>query len=292
MRRILVTGKNGQIGWELQRTLATLGEIVACDRAELDLCDPDAIRRVVRRVEPYLIVNAAAYTAVDRAEADEGTAMAANGVAPGILAEEAARLNAGFVHYSTDYVFDGRKDSAYDEQDPPNPLNVYGRTKLAGETAIRQSRVSYLILRTSWVYGSRGNNFLRTIVRLSGERDELRVVHDQIGAPTWSRMIAEATAQMLSRCLSGRGVDFDRYMGIYHMTAAGAVSWCEFATAILERRAPGAGQQITVVPVRSEEYQTAAVRPRNSLLSNEKLVQTFGITLPDWKLGLRLCMQD
>jgi dTDP-4-dehydrorhamnose reductase len=191
MTRILLTGKNGQVGWELQRTLATLGEVVTLDRQDLDLADPDSIRRVVREHKPNLIVNAAAYTAVDKAEEESDLAMVINGTAPGILAEEAKRLSAAIIHYSTDYVFDGSKNTPYTEEDAPNPLNVYGRTKLAGERAIQAVGAPYLILRTSWVYGMRGKNFLLTILRLARERNEIKVVNDQIGAPTWSRIIAQ-----------------------------------------------------------------------------------------------------
>ena len=223
--RILLTGKNGQVGWELQRTLAPLGEVVVLDRRQLDLSDPDQIRERVREISPDLIVNAAAYTAVDRAEAEPEPAMAVNGTAPGLLAEEAKRIGAAIIHYSTDYVFDGAKTTPYTEEDAPNPLNVYGRTKLAGEQAVQAAGVPHLILRTSWVYGMRGKNFLLTILRLAREREELKIVDDQIGAPTWSRTIAEATAQILTSGawpVSGAS-------GIYHLTASGSTSWYGFA---------------------------------------------------------------
>ena len=197
--RILVTGANGQVGWELQRTLQTLGDVVACDRGTLDLSDPDSIRGKVREIRPDVIVNAGAYTAVDRAESEPELAMAVNGVAPGVLAEEAKQLGALLLHYSTDYVFDGTKAEPYLESDAPNPVSVYGSSKLAGEKAVEAVGGAYLIFRTSWVYGGRGKNFLLTMLRLAGEREELRVVDDQFGAPTWCRTIAEATAQVVAK---------------------------------------------------------------------------------------------
>lgn len=281
--KILLTGINGQVGWELQRTLCTLGEVVGLDRQGLDLSDPDAIRAVVRDVRPELIVNSAAYTAVDKAESEADLAMAINGTAPGILAEEAKRLGAAVVHYSTDYVFDGAKDSPYLEDDAPCPINVYGKTKLAGEEAVRAAGAPYLILRTSWVYGARGKNFLLTVRRLAAERDELKIVGDQIGAPTWSRMIAEASAQILVQCRSGVG---DR-AGAYHLTAAGETSWYGFTRAILDL-APH-GPQPRVVPIATPEYPLPAPRPLYSRLSNEKLARTFGVALPPWETGLALC---
>jgi dTDP-4-dehydrorhamnose reductase len=202
MTKILITGKNGQVGWELQRVLAPLGEVIAIDRKEMDLANPDAIRARIREIKPDIIVNAAAYTAVDKAESEPDLALAVNGIAPGILAEEAKRLGALLVHYSTDYVFDGTKSSPYAEEDSPNPLNVYGKTKLAGERAIAASGADYLILRTSWVYSARGKNFMLTILRLARERDELRIVDDQVGAPTSSIAIAQATARILAQVFS------------------------------------------------------------------------------------------
>ena len=199
--KILLTGKNGQVGWELQRTLTTLGDVVAIDRKGMDLANPDSIRNTIRAVRPDLIVNAAAYTAVDKAESEPELAMAINGIAPGIMAEEAGRLGAAMVHYSTDYVFDGTKTTPYTEGDILNPINVYGKTKLAGEQAVQAAGIPHLIFRTSWVYGLRGRNFLLTILRLAKEWDELKIVDDQIGAPTWSRMVAEATATILAQCL-------------------------------------------------------------------------------------------
>jgi dTDP-4-dehydrorhamnose reductase len=274
--KILLTGKNGQLGWELERALAPIGELVACDHAALDLADPDRIRSVTRSTAPDLIVNAAAYTAVDAAESELELADAVNGVAPGILAEEARRLGAALVHYSTDYVFDGAKTEPYVEEDPPNPLNAYGRSKLAGESAIRQVGGAYLILRTSWIYAARGKNFFLTMRRLLQEKKEVRVVSDQIGAPTSARALAEATAEILRR----HGTASLRELGgIYHATASGSTSWHGFAEEIA-RRLPRAAR---VVPIVSAEYASAAQRPMNSRLSNRKLMQGLGVELPSWQ---------
>jgi dTDP-4-dehydrorhamnose reductase len=270
--RILLVGRNGQVGRELARTLAPLGEVHALGRDELDLTDPARIAAVVRAASPQIIVNAAAYTAVDRAESEPEAAFAVNAAAPAVLAAEAARLGASLVHYSTDYVFDGAKPAPYAEDDVPHPLNVYGASKLAGERAIAASGCRHLILRTSWVYGPHGSNFMRAILRAARERRELRVVDDQIGAPTSSLALARATAQVLRQ--AGEG--------LYHMSAAGKTSWCGFARAILARAARGT----PVVPIRSEEYPAAARRPRNSLLDNSRLRSTFGVALAPWEEGL------
>ena len=272
--KILLLGAQGQVGWELARRLPALGQVSATDRATLNLADPDAIRRAVREVRPEAIVNAAAYTAVDKAESEPASAMQVNGVAPGILGEEAKRLGALLVHYSTDYVFDGEKSGAYAETDTPNPLSVYGRSKLAGELAIAASGCRHLIFRTCWVYGPRGRNFLLTILKAARERPELRVVDDQFGAPTSSGAIAEATKLALG---AGRG------QGIYHLSAAGRTTWHGFALAIVE----GAGLKTPVRPIPSSEYPVPARRPRNSVLDNSKLKKDLGIALPDWRDGLR-----
>ncbi|MEJ7811908.1 MAG: dTDP-4-dehydrorhamnose reductase, partial [Gemmatimonadaceae bacterium] len=233
---ILLIGANGQLGWELARTLAPLGRVVAPTRAQLDLADGTRVRAAVRDVRPQIVVNAAAYTAVDQAEREAAMAHAVNGVAPGILAEEAARLRALIVHYSTDYVFDGTTRTPYTERDEPNPLNVYGETKLAGERAIAATGAAHLIFRTAWVYGLRRQNFLRSILGLAHERTELRVVEDQVGAPTWSRMIAEGTALALAHVVPRGGAEADApWSGLYHLTAAGQASRFELAKAILER---------------------------------------------------------
>jgi dTDP-4-dehydrorhamnose reductase len=294
MTRILLTGKNGQVGWELQRTLATLGEVIALDRESMDLADPDSIRRTVREHKPNLIVNAAAYTAVDKAEEEPGLAMAINGRAPGILAEEAKRLGAAVIHYSTDYVFDGAKPGPYAEDDAPNPLNIYGKTKLSGEQAIQDSGASFLILRTSWVYGMHGRNFLLTILRLAREREELRVVNDQIGAPTWSRMIAEATAQVLAQITSHAtplSKSFSGISGVYHLSAGGETSWFGFAKAILANQLAPTVLVPRLTPVGTEEYPARATRPKYSVLSNAKLNRNFGLIMPHWENSLGLCRE-
>lgn len=282
--RILLTGKNGQIGGELARTLAPLGEVVTFDRRGLDLSVPDQIVSTVRSVRPDVLVNAAAYTAVDRAESEPDTAHAINAVAVAILAEEAKRAGALFIHFSTDYVFDGTKEAPYVEEDHPNPLNVYGRSKLAGESAIRSVDGPHLILRTSWVYAARGKNFLMTIGRLLRERDELRVVSDQIGAPTSASTVAEVTAELLRR---QGAVTLGAARGIYHATASGFASWHGFATEIARLERPDS--PVRIVPIASTEYSSPARRPKNSRLSNEKLLQRFGIVMPRWEACLEAC---
>ena len=279
MRNILLTGANGQVGRELQRTLAPLGKVRALDRQALDLTRMDAIRAAIRDQKPELVVNAAAYTAVDQAEAEPDLAMLINGQAPGVMAEEAKRLGALLVHYSTDYVFNGAKPDPYTEEDEPAPINAYGRSKLAGERAIQASGCRHLIFRTSWVYGLSGRNFLRTIRRLAGEKEELSIVADQIGAPTWSRMIAEASALAL------RG---DPPTGLYHMTSAGAASWHGFARAILDAQ----DWRGKLVPIKTRDYPTPASRPANSRLDNGKLAADFGLVLPEWRDALELCLAD
>ena len=303
MSRILVTGRNGQVGFELLRRLARLGQVMAPDRDEMDLADPDSIRRTVRKAAPDLIVNAAAYTAVDQAESEPKLAHAVNGVAPGILAEEAKRAGATLIHYSTDYVFDGTKAAPYSEEDELRPLSVYGGTKLAGEQAIQAVDVPHLILRTSWVYGARGKNFLLTILRLAQERETLSIVDDQIGAPTWSRAIAEATGGILEHLGYGKPAFRDGcagQRGIYNLTAAGQTSWHGFAAAILAHAAsarPGESEfALARVPVlkaiTTEQYPTPAQRPRNSVLSNAKVQSAFGLVMPDWKFSLADCMSS
>lgn len=296
MRRILITGKNGQVGWELQRTLMTLGEVVAVDRMTMNLADPDSVRRCLREIRPEIIVNAAAYTAVDMAESEPDLAMAVNGVAPGVMAEEAKRTGAALVHFSTDYVFDGSSKDAYTEEDTPNPVNAYGRSKLAGERAIREVGCAHIILRTSWVYGARGKNFLLTILRLSKERPELRIVHDQIGAPTWSRHIAQATAHILGRLYarSNTGPSFvSDVSGIYNLTAGGQTTWFGFARAIMNHLLPILPRPLPeLVPIPTEQYPTAAKRPKNSRLSNAKIGKFFALTQPDWAACLAMCLAE
>ena len=291
--RVLITGARGQLGWELCRTFAPLGEVLAAGRPEMDLSDGEGLRRAVRAAAPDLIVNAAAYTAVDRAEREPEAAMAVNGVAPGILADEAKRLSAALIHFSTDYVFDGAKRTPYTEADPPAPLSVYGATKLAGERAIAEVGGAYLILRTSWVYAARGTNFPLTILRLAREREELRVVDDQTGAPTWSRLLAEAAAQIAAvgraRCGAGRDLFADT-AGVYHLTAGGTTTWCGFAREILGHAALlGLGATIPrVTAIGTAEYPTPARRPASSVLSSDRVLGAFGVRLPDWRHGLAL----
>jgi dTDP-4-dehydrorhamnose reductase len=301
-QKILLTGKNGQVGRELEQLLPRLCEVVALDRQQLDLARPSEIRRVVREVRPGLIVNAAAYTAVDQAEKEEVVARAINAEAPGVLAEEAKKIGAALVHYSTDYVFDGSKRTPYEEDDPRNPINAYGRTKLAAEQAIRESGVAHLIFRTEWVYARQGRNFLLTILRLATQREELKIVSDQIGAPTSNRDIAEATIQVLAQIFKpqAKQTSWPEVSGTYHMTAAGETNWYEFAKAILEEAsqvnpppawlaaATGARPLIAqrIIPIRTEDYPTPARRPAYSVLSNARLEQTFGVQLPDWRSQL------
>jgi len=284
---ILLIGKNGQVGWELQRTLAPLGEVVALDRQQLDLSNPAQIQERVREIKPGLIVNAAAYTTVDRAEAEPELAMAVNGTAPGILAEEAKRIGAAIIHYSTDYVFDGTKTIPYTEEDAPNPLNVYGHTKLAGEQAVQAAGVPHLILRTSWIYGLRGKNFLRTVLKLlESDREELRVVDDQVGAPTWCRMVAEATAQIIAK----DGDLFRETGGTYHLSAGGQTSWYGFAGEIMRYALHFIPYTTRLRSIPTSEYPTPACRPAYSVLSNAKLKVAFGVVLPGWEEGLKLAL--
>ena len=274
--------------------------MTAVDRPEIELSSADSIRGAVRECSPDVIVNAAAYTAVDNAEDEPELAMQINATAPAVMAEEAKRTGALFVTYSTDYVFDGTKPSAYAEDDQPNPLSVYGRTKLAGDNAVRDAGGAYLIFRTSWVYGARGKNFLLTMMKLVVEREELKVVDDQIGAPTWSRSLAEATAQAIAqRVRPAQGAQtttaelFSDVRGIYNMTSNGQTSWCGFTKAIVEHlRSSGEASLARVLPIVSAEYPVRAVRPKNSTLDTSKLHQTFGIQLPTWNVALSLVIDE
>ena len=287
--KILVTGKNGQVGYELMRSLQPLGEVIGMDRRQMDLSNLNEVRDVIRRVKPGLIVNSAAYTAVDRAESEPELAMQINGLAPGVMAEEAAKLGAAIVHFSTDYVFDGTKLEPYTEADTPCPLNIYGRTKLAGEMAIAATGVPHLIFRTSWVYGMRGKNFLLTMMRLAAERDELRVVADQRGAPTWCRTLADTTACILCHANGARdsAAWWHENAGLYHVTAQGETTWYGFAEALLDR----AQRKPVLVPINSTEYPIPAARPSNSRLSCAALVERF-CHLPNWRDALRLCQDS
>lgn len=284
--KILLTGAGGQLGRELKRSLAALGEVVACDRRSLDLANADALRAAVRTLGPDLIVNAAAWTAVDKAESEEAAAHAINATAPGILAEEARRLGAILVHYSTDYVFDGGGNRPWAENDAPAPLSAYGRTKLAGEQAVIGVGGRHLILRTSWVFGLHGANFMKTMLRLAQGQDELRVIDDQIGAPTWTRHLADATALALAK------PDFPP--GLYHLAAAGETSWHGYAEAIFAEavrlgllpRAPA------VRRIASADFPLPAPRPANSRLDCSRFTRDFGLALPDWRTGLTDCLAD
>ncbi|MDH6148895.1 MULTISPECIES: dTDP-4-dehydrorhamnose reductase [Paraburkholderia] len=291
-RTILVTGVNGQVGYELARTLQGLGNVVAVDRSRLDLSNLDQIRAVVRDVRPALIVNPAAYTAVDKAEEERDLAMRINGEAPGVLAEEAKKLGAALIHYSTDYVFNGTKEGAYVEDDPTDPQNVYGRSKLAGEQAIAASGVNHLVLRTSWVYGTRGKNFLLTMLRLGADRPELKVVADQFGAPTWCNTIAALSAHLCAQSFAAEdGAKWwDERSGIYHLCAGDSTSWHGFASAIFELA--DLPNRPNTLPIPAADYPTPAKRPTNSRMSNGKLARVFGLAAPHWKDALRLCLTD
>jgi dTDP-4-dehydrorhamnose reductase len=293
--RLLVTGADGQVGWELSRSLRPLGEVVALGRRACDLSRPEGLPKVIRDANPSVIVNAGAYTAVDRAESEEQRATVVNGAAVGVMAQEARRIGALLVHYSTDYVFDGSKSGPYTEDDPPSPANAYGRSKLAGETAVREAGGMFVILRTSWVYAARRSNFVRTILKLARERDSLRIVADQVGAPTWSRNIADATA-LIIRSVRERKAEGEDAFGRYNLTASGSVSWHGFAESILEiARRNGllsAERAVHLDAIATHEYPVAAARPKNSVLSGDRLRQRFGIALPDWRQGLELCLQE
>lgn len=285
--RVLIVGAAGQVGTELRRSFSGFGELVAADREAVDLSVPQQVREMVRRVEPDVILNAAAYTAVDRAESERDLAYAINAEAPRVLAEEAQRRNALLVHYSTDYVFDGTKTAPWVESDTPNPLNVYGASKLAGEQAIRATGGRYLIFRTSWVYGPHGRNFLLTMLRLGRERDELRVVDDQHGAPTSSIAIADATHTIVEIAQAGGLGSVENWAGLYHMTCAGVTTWCGFTRAIFERGADLlGGRKPQVEAIATADYPTPAKRPQNSVLSNQLLETRLRIKLPAWETAL------
>jgi len=290
--RLLLIGANGQVGWELRRTLAGLGEVVAASLEgeygpTIDLMDPKSLARLVDEARPDAVINAAAYTAVDRAEQDRDSAQQINADAVGELGVLLAKRAVPVVHYSTDFVFSGTLGRPYTEDDQPDPLNVYGETKLAGERALLDAGARALVFRTSWVYGARGANFLLTMRRLFAERDELRVVDDQIGSPTWSRMLAEMTAQVLYRVLRGE-LDLDEVGGLYHLTGGGEVSWYGFACAILE----ACGEGCNLTPIPSSEYPAPAPRPAYSVLDNGHFERTFGLAMPHWRDSLAQCLEE
>ncbi len=286
---ILLTGKTGQVGHELQYTLAPLGNVVALDRSRMDLTHPDSIRSAVRMIAPRILVNAAAYTAVDKAESEADMAMQVNGVAPGILAEEAKRLNALFLHYSTDYVFDGRSSRPYTEDDGTNPLNAYGRSKLEGEAAIAAVDGDYLILRTSWVYSDRGSNFLLAILRLAREKKELAVVDDQIGSPTWARALAGSTAALLTR------PGIRKHSGTYHLSATGSTSRFGLSERIVALSVEMSGNTTgwaTLKPIVTAQYPLPAARPPTCITSKDKIKRVFDIEMSSWEEQLRRCLEE
>ena len=292
---ILLLGKDGQVGWQLQRSLAPHGEPIACGRSECDLTDLDQLRSVIRRTRPSVIVNAAAYTAVDRAEGEPELAMRINGEAPGVLAEEALKLGALLIHYSTDYVFDGGKAGPYREDDPTMPQSVYGRTKLAGEEAIRAVACKSVIFRTSWVFGARGGNFVKTILRLAREKETLNVVDDQVGSPTPAALIATVTGVVLAMLRQGRAMNGEEQR-LYHLCCGRPVSWHEFATTIVALAGAMPGFDLRLTPeaihaIPSSEYATVAARPLNSRLDCAHLEHDFGLRMPDWQPYLARMLQ-
>ena len=284
--RIVVTGRNGQVGDALLQSLNGLGEVIALDRAQLDLANADAIRTALRELQPSIVINAAAYTAVDAAESDEAMAFRINADAPRVIAEETERLGAALIHYSTDYVFDGSKDGPWLEDDAPAPLSAYGRSKLAGEQAIAEVGGTHLILRCSWVYGLTGKNFLLTMLKLAETRDALSIVDDQIGAPTWSRTIADATAGIIRD--ASEPAQLAAHTGIYHLCAGGHTSWYGFAQAIFAH--PSVTKHPALQPIASSGYPTPARRPQNSMLNTDKFRRCFG-DLPAWDYALAECLQ-
>ncbi|WP_223532568.1 dTDP-4-dehydrorhamnose reductase [Pseudomonas sp. BF-R-30] len=284
--KILINGRHGQVSHELQQRLGAVGELLVLGRDQLDLAQPDQIRRQVQNIRPDLIINAAAHTAVDLAESEPQSAFSINAVAPGILAEEALALDIPLIHYSTDYVFDGTKDGPYNEDDTPNPLGVYGKSKLAGEQAVRDVQGKHLILRTSWVYSTHGRNFLLTMQRLLQEKPELRVVADQIGAPTWAGTIANSTLALIERWQTGQVANW----GTYHLSAQGETSWFGFAQAIGEALREQGKPCADLLPIPSSDYPTPAARPLNSRLDCSRLQRDWGVSQPDWQTALRECL--
>jgi len=292
--KLLVTGKNGQVGFELTRALAVLGEVVAVDRQSCNMADAAAIRKVVQQIKPDVIVNAAAYTAVDKAESEKETANAINAVAPGVLGEEATKIGALVVHYSTDYIFDGSKSGAYREDDPTNPQSAYGQSKLDGENALTKANPRHLILRTSWVYGAHGGNFAKTMLRLAADREKLTVVADQFGAPTSAALLADLTAQLVARHAREGGDKFP--YGIYHAVNSGETHWCDYARFVVST-AIAAGKPLkttpdNITPITTAQYPTPAKRPANSRLDTQKFRNTFGLRLPPWQESLQHVLQQ
>jgi dTDP-4-dehydrorhamnose reductase len=285
--KILITGKDGQLGWELQRSLAGLGDIVATGRQELDLSDPTGIRQLVRSIRPDVVLNTAAYNAVDRAESEPDIAFKVNAVAPGLLAEECRDLGALLIHFSTDYVFDGKKTTLYSEEDEAAPLSVYGRSKLAGEQAIRAANGRALIVRTAWLYSDRRDNFVGTMRRLARQKSELSVVDDQTGSPTWVRPLSQALEKICARALSRQGSTIGEGAPVYHATCSGETTRYGFARAILDDLASKASKEpmARLIPISTADYPTPARRPRYSVLSNARLERDFALRLPDWRFA-------
>jgi dTDP-4-dehydrorhamnose reductase len=288
--KFLLIGKNGQVGWELNHSLSRLGNVFAVGRNELDLSMPETLGTIIQDIRPDIIINAAAYTDVDKAESEPELAMTVNGISPGVIAREAKKIGAGMIHYSTDYVFDGKATSPYKEENPTYPLNIYGQTKLAGEQAVIQVDIPHIIIRTSWVYSLRGNNFLLTIQKLAQTRKQIKVVDDQIGAPTWARSIAEGTTRILEQSLtkSSKTKKLFTGSGVFHMSCSGKTNWFGFANKILEFS--GLSKNTELIPIATTGYTTPAVRPRYSRLSNKKLKQVFNQEMPQWQDALHQCL--
>ena len=290
--KILITGKNGQVGWELNHILSKTDTVFAMGRDQMDLSKPETLGSVIQEVRPDIIINAAAYTNVDKAESEHELAMTVNGVAPGMIAEEARKIGAGMIHYSTDYVFDGNTKSPYKEEDPTYPLSVYGKSKLAGENAVIQAGIAHIIIRTGWVYSLRSSNFLLTMQKLAQTRKQIRIVNDQTGAPTWAKAIAKGTALIVERSLK-RSVTNPQAisgLGVFHMTCSGETSWFGFANKIFELS--GLSENTELLPILTTDYPTPAVRPQYSLLSNRKLKQVFHYEMPHWQDSLWECLDS
>jgi dTDP-4-dehydrorhamnose reductase len=290
--KILITGKTGQVGWELNHMLSKTNTVFAMGRDQMDLSKPETLGSVIQEVQPDIIINAAAYTAVDKAESEPELAMTVNGVAPGMIAEEARKIGAGMIHFSTDYIFDGKATSPYKEEDPACPLSVYGKSKLAGENAVIQADIAHIIIRTGWVYSLRSNNFLLTMQKLAQTRKQISIVNDQTGAPTWTKAIAKGTAQILERSLK-RSITNPQTitgLGVFHMTCSGETSWFGFANKIFELS--GLSENTELLPIPTTDYFAPAVRPKYSLLSNRKLKQVFHYEMPHWQDSLWECLDS
>jgi dTDP-4-dehydrorhamnose reductase len=289
--KILLTGKNGQIGWELSNSLSKLGTVFALDRSEMDLSKLEMLGPIIQSIRPDIIINTAAYTAVDKAEVEPELAMSINGIAPGVIAEEAKKIGAVMIHYSTDYIFNGKATSPYKEEDLAYPLSIYGKSKLAGEKAVIQAGIPHMILRTSWVYSLRGNNFLLTMQKLAQSRKKINVVNDQTGGPTWAKSIAEGTARFLEQNLkTPRPHQAIIDSGIFHITCGGQTNWFDFAKTIL--KLSGLAEATELIPISTDNYITPATRPKYSILSNKKIKKTFDYEMPSWQEALQECLRS